>query len=63
MKNLKFPFWSIFLAIFCYFPIAYFQLSFYYAILPTAYLAFVFVMVSVYAIKRTFFNGSNNKKR
>lgn len=54
--NFKFPIWSLVLAILCYFPIAYFELSNWYALLPTAYLAFAFITVSIYTIKRTFFN-------
>jgi|LauGreDrversion4_2_1035121.scaffolds.fasta_scaffold130059_3 hypothetical protein len=53
--NLKFPIWSLVLAILCYVPIAWLDLNIWYALVPTAYLAFVFITVSFYAIKRTFF--------
>ena len=54
--NFKFPFWSIALAIFSYLPITYFELDNWVALIPTAYLAFAFIAVSIYAIKRTFSN-------
>jgi hypothetical protein len=63
--NFRFPIWLLLLAIFTYFPIAYFNLNIYYALIPTIYLAFAFITLSISAIKRTFFNknDSNNKEK
>ncbi len=57
--KLKFPFWSILLALFCYLPIATFNLNIWYAAIPTLYLAFAFIAISVYYIKRTFSNNDS----
>jgi hypothetical protein len=61
--NLKFPFWTLLLALVCYIPITYFNLNFYYAAIPTLYLMFAFITISISAIKKTFFNDSNDKKK
>lgn len=53
--NLKFPFWSIALAILLYFLIVLFDMNKLFALIPTIYLAIVFITTSFYAIKRTFF--------
>jgi hypothetical protein len=57
--KLKIPFWSILLAILCYLPIAAFNLNIWYAIIPTLYLAFAFIVTTVYYIKITFFTNDS----